>query len=91
VPGSLLRVVARSKDTVDFAHWTDASGPLQAWLANVETSDAGVLCGASDGYLHPQFPQPGQGKVAPSGTPQNPYNPVWPTAASGSCGISSGT
>jgi hypothetical protein len=91
VPGTLLRVVTRSKDTVDFAHWTDSSGPLQPWLTNVEISDAGVLCGTTDGYLHPQFPQPGQGNVTPSGTPQNPYNPAWPTAASGSCGVSGGT
>ncbi len=73
-PDSRLRIVAHENATVQFAQWYDPGGSLQPWIYNFGASYAGALCGTTDGFVHPAFPQLGPGKVKPSGAPINPYN-----------------
>jgi hypothetical protein len=91
VAGTLLRVVTQTWDTVYFAQWTDPGGALQPWVADINTSHAGALCGFTDGFVHPQFPVPGHPGTAPSGLPKNPYSLNGPPVKSGTCAASTGT
>jgi len=86
-PSDRARVVTHVQMTVEFGHWTDAGGPLQPWVTDVSVSHAGALCGETDGFVHPQFSEPG--KVTPSGL-ANPYDlgtPIKP----GTCQAATGT
>jgi hypothetical protein len=73
VPSSLMRVVVHDEGPVSFATWDDPGGPLEPWWQMVNTV-AGIKCGATDGYVHPQFPVNAPGKVKPTGSPVNPYD-----------------
>jgi hypothetical protein len=50
----------------------DPGGALEPWWQPQSTA-AGSLCGAEDGYVHPDFSGEPQ-KIRPSGAPVNPYD-----------------
>jgi hypothetical protein len=73
VPSSLMRLVVHDEGPVSFGTFDDPGGPLEPWWQMVNTI-AGIKCGATDGYIHPQFPVSGPGKKRPTGSPVNPYD-----------------
>lgn len=78
-PLTLTRIVVRYIVDDDFAAYDDPGGSLEPWWRLMDRLDAGALCGVNDGYVHPQFPDAGPGKVKPTGTPVNPYDQKAPT------------
>jgi hypothetical protein len=73
-PSTRMRIVARTVLTVQFATWNDPGGSLEPWVASAPGGPAGILCGFSDGFVHPAFPGGPANTVKPSGTPIDPYN-----------------
>jgi hypothetical protein len=77
-PADWMRVVDQESGYFDLAQWDDPAGPLEPW-AFTGTSHAGVICGTTDGYIHPDYPNNrGQG-IQPSGPPVNPYSTATPS------------
>jgi hypothetical protein len=74
-PADWMRIDAHQYGTFDFAQWSDPGGPLQPWDDTI-ISQAGGMCGTTDGFLHPDYPierVPGASPV-PSGPVVNPYS-----------------
>jgi hypothetical protein len=80
-PDDWMRIVAQDYGDVYFAQWDDPSGPLEPWL-ETGISPAGGLCGMSDGYVHPAYPNGARSKVRPSGSTLNPYSGAPPPTSS---------
>jgi hypothetical protein len=74
-PSSRIRVIARTEITGLFYPWDDPGGNLEPWVLDITDFDADAQCGATDGFVHPAFPQTGPGKVQPSSGPRvDPYD-----------------
>lgn len=73
LPLTRMRIVARAVIEADFAQWDDPGGPPEPWW-RPQAAVAGALCGTTDGYVHPDFPDGTPQRVRPSGVPVNPYD-----------------
>ena len=89
-PSDWMRLVTHRHGSYEFVPWPDLGDPLQPW-DDTTTSQAGGLCGATDGYLHPDYPSergPGAYPSA-SGPAVNPYS--FATYVPAGCTQSTGT
>jgi hypothetical protein len=75
-PTRWMRVVVQASGYVAFADWAGAATSFEPWV-EYTGSVAGVVCGTTDGYVHPDYPNnspAGTGPTAsPSGTAIDPY------------------
>jgi hypothetical protein len=74
-PSDWMRLVTHRHGSYEFVPWPDLGDPLQPW-DDTTVSQAGGLCGTTDGYLHPDYPserKPGA-YPSPSGPAINPYS-----------------
>lgn len=92
-PSDWMRVVDDQHGSFEFAQWDDPGGPLEPWDQTV-IDNAGIQCGTTDGYIHPDYPSERErlGAPTPSGPVINPYAPP-PTSTPGTavCQRTSGT
>lgn len=77
-PASWMRIVEEVGWTVSFGDWAGASTTFEPSISTTGIGGvAGVLCGTSDGYQHPDYPDnPSAGarpSDSPTGTPVDPY------------------
>jgi hypothetical protein len=74
-PSDWMRLVTHRHGSYEFVPWPDLGDPLQPW-DDTTVSQAGGLCGTTDGYLHPDYPsERGPGAYpSPSGRAINPYS-----------------
>jgi hypothetical protein len=75
-PDEWMRVVQQRYGYLDFA----AGNASAIYDFSLDGSVAGVACGTTDGYIHPDFPQGPPSSVQPSGSPVNPYSLATPGA-----------
>jgi hypothetical protein len=89
-PSDWMRLVTHRHGSYEFVPWPDLGDPLQPW-DDTTTSQAGGLCGATDGYLHPDYPsERGPGAhPSPTGPALNPYS--FATYSPAGCTRSTGT
>jgi hypothetical protein len=73
-PADWMRVVGQATGYFQFDTFQDPGGALQPWDFSVFPSEAGIRCGATDGYIHPDYPSGPPLKVQPSGAPIDPYS-----------------
>lgn len=87
---SWMRVVDEESGSVDFGDWAGAATTFAPWV-QFSGSAAGALCGARDGYQHPDYPNDVAARptVSPTGTPVNPY--ALGKSISGVCQSTTGT
>ena len=83
-----MRVVTQTAWTVMFGDWAGAATPFQPWV-EFNGFVAGIQCGATDGYAHPDYPSGPQPTVSPSGTAVDPY--AMATAEPANCQRTTGT
>jgi hypothetical protein len=69
-----MRVVAEDTWLVQFADWNGAATTFAPWV-DTGGGVAGIVCGAKDGYQHPDYPVEvaTQPAASPSGTAVDPY------------------
>lgn len=85
-----MRVVVQASGAVLFGNWAQAATSFEPWVQYIGSS-AGVLCGTTDGYIHPDYPGTaarGAGP-SPSGTAVDPY--AMGASGSSGCHPSTGT
>ncbi len=70
-PAKWMRLVAHRTDDYLFAHWEGSTSPLKPWVMS-DSDDTPILCGTTDGYVHPDYTQSsgGLGK----GAATDPYS-----------------
>lgn len=87
---SWMRVATEESGSVDFGNWEGVTATFAPW-AHFAGTAAGTLCGARDGYRHPDYPSDlaVQPSVSPSGTPIDPY--ATGKAYTGTCEATTGT
>lgn len=73
-PADWMRIVGQVSGYVQFDDWQDPGGPLQPWDVSAYPAEAGVRCGTTDGYDHPDYPGGPPLKVQPTGPTVNPYS-----------------
>ena len=88
-PSNMARIVAQTYDTFLFARWNDPGGPLEPWVADGRVADSGVQCESEDGYVHPQFVEPGA--VPPPGHTVDPYKLNGSQPVGSACVATTGT
>jgi hypothetical protein len=94
VPTDWMRLLAHQYGSFDFAQWNDPGGRLEPWDQTI-IGHAGLRCGSTDGYLHPDYPSErasGAGGTQ-SGPALNPYSNATDVPGGGAvCGnLSTGT
>jgi hypothetical protein len=90
-PGDWMRVLDHQYGSFDFAQWDDPGGPLEPWDQTV-IGNAGLQCGTTDGYMHPDYPSERTPAPTESGPAINPYSSSTTTPGGGAvCGRTSGT
>ena len=93
-PADWMRFLAHQYGSFDFARWDDPGGSLQPW-DQTTIGHAGLRCGSTDGYLHPDYPS--ERASGPGGTQSgpalNPYSSATAVPGGGAvCGtLSTGT
>jgi hypothetical protein len=92
-PTDWMRFLAHKYGSFDFAQWDDPGGPLQPWN-QTSIGHAGIRCGFTDGYQHPDYPSErssGAGGTQ-SGPAINPYSGATAVPGGGAvCGRTTGT
>jgi hypothetical protein len=87
-PGDWMRVVQQQYGYFDF----EPSSMTDFQSFNMGFATGGGLCGVTDGYIHPSFPQGPPSTVQPSGPAQDPYSLATPQAGVGyTCHPTTGT
>jgi len=90
-PGDWMRVLDHQYGSVDFAQWDDPGGPLEPWDQTL-IGNAGIQCGTTDGYIHPDYPSERTPAPTQSGPAINPYSQATSVPGGGAvCGRTSGT
>lgn len=90
-PSDWMRVLDHQYGSVDFAQWDDPGGPLEPWDQTI-IGNAGIQCGTTDGYIHPDYPSERTPVPAQSGPAINPYSRSTAVPGGGAvCGRTSGT
>lgn len=92
---SWMRIVDEVVWTLTFGDWKGATSSFEPVLGipGNRGGVAGALCGSTDGYQHPDYPNQigaAQPTVSPSGKPVNPYAMGQSRAAAG-CETTTGT
>ena len=77
-PASWMRIVNEVGWTLSFGDWAGAATTFEPSISTTGIGGvAGVLCGTSDGYQHPDYPDNPSAEARPSdsptGTPVDPY------------------
>jgi hypothetical protein len=74
-PTAWMRVINEVSWTVSFGNWAGAASPFEPWVTGTGIGGiSGALCGTTDGYQHPDYPDTGaRPSVSPTGTPVDPY------------------
>lgn len=94
-PASWMRVLDEVAWTVTFGDWQGAATPFEPSVGDTGNVGgvSGAICGTTDGYQHPDYPNnlpaSAQASSSPSGTPVNPYEMGKPVT--GSCEATTGT
>ena len=86
--GSWMRIVDEDQWTVEFGNWQGAATAFTPWVKD-GGSVSGSMCGTTDGYQHPDYPNLRAAQPTPSGTPVNPY--VLGQSSSAICRATTGT
>jgi hypothetical protein len=87
-PYDWMRIVQQQYGYLEFA--PSSMGVFAS--SSFDSFTAGGLCGVTDGYIYPDFPQGLSPSVQPSGPAQDPYSLATPAASSGStCRPTTGT
>jgi hypothetical protein len=87
-PTDWMRFLGHHYGTFDFAPWSGPGSPLKPWDQTI-LGHAGLRCGETDGYVHPDYPSlrslgPG---ATESGRPIDPYSTATAVPGGGStCG-----
>jgi hypothetical protein len=90
-PSDWMRVLDHQYGSVDFAQWDDPGGPLEPWDQTI-IGNAGLQCGTTDGYMHPDYPSERSPAPTQSGPAVNPYSQSTSVPGGGAvCGRTSGT
>jgi hypothetical protein len=92
-PTDWMRFLAHQYGSFDFAQWDDPGAPLQPWDQTF-IGHAGIRCGFTDGYQHPDYPS--ERASGPGGTQSgpavNPYSGATDVPGGGAvCGRTTGT
>jgi hypothetical protein len=92
-PEAWTRVVAEAAWTVAFGNWQGDSSTFAPWINTNDSSGfAGIVCGTTDGYQHPDYPAAAAApdpSDSPSGAPVDPY--VAGQSKPGACQAATGT
>ena len=91
-PADWTRVVSHLSGSVDFARWDDPGGALEPRDRTV-VETAGLGCGASAGYIYPDYPSDQWTDSAQSGPVIGPYSPgsaAAPGGAAAACAPGAG-
>lgn len=90
-PSDWMRVLDHQYGSFDFAQWDDPGGPLEPWDQTI-IGNAGLQCGTTDGYVHPDYPSERTPAPSQSGPAINPYSLSTSVPSGGAvCGRTSGT
>jgi hypothetical protein len=90
-PSTLMRVVDREVVNVDFGAVASTAGAFQPWWGIAGGGDAGALCNAADGFVHPQFPGKPSAQATAKGRAVDPYDQSTPAPGRGTCHPVTGT
>jgi hypothetical protein len=93
-PASWMRIVNEVDWTLSFGNWAGAATTFEPSISTNRVGGvAGALCGMTDGYQHPDYPDnpasEAQPTDSPSGTPVDPYVMGQPRSAG--CQATTGT
>jgi hypothetical protein len=92
-PTDWMRFLAHQYGSFNFAQWNDPGRPLQPW-DQTSIGHAGIRCGSTDGYQHPDYPSErvsGAGGTQ-SGPAIDPYsNATDAPGGAAACGRTTGT
>ena len=90
-PADWMRLVDHQYGSIDFAPWDDPGGALEPWDRTI-IGNAGVQCGTTDGYIHPDYPSDRSVGARQSGTAIHPYSTATSVPGGGAvCGRTTGT
>jgi len=90
-PADWMRLVDHQYGSIDFAPWDDPGGALEPWDRTI-IGNAGVQCGITDGYIHPDYPSDRSVGARESGTAIHPYSTATSVPGGGGvCGRTTGT
>jgi hypothetical protein len=86
-----MRLLDHQYGSFDFAPWDDPGGALEPW-DHTSIGNAGIQCGATDGYIHPDYPSERSAHPSGSGPAVNPYSTATSVPGGGVvCGSTTGT
>jgi hypothetical protein len=86
-----MRLLDHQYGSFDFAPWDDPGGALEPWDRTI-IGHAGIQCGTTDGYIHPDYPSERSANVSESGPVINPYSTATSIPGGGAaCGRMTGT
>lgn len=90
-PDDWMRVIDHQYGSFAFAHWDEPNGQLEAFDQTI-IGNAGIQCGTTDGYIHPDYPSQRTSGATESGPAVNPFSSATSQASGGAvCGRTSGT
>ena len=90
-PADWMRLLDHQYGSIDFAPWDDPGGALEPWDRTI-IGHAGIQCGTTDGYIHPDYPSERSANVSESGPAVNPYSSATSIPGGGAaCGRTTGT
>ena len=90
-PADWMRLVDHQYGSIEFAPWDDADGALEPWDRTI-IGNAGVQCGTTDGYIHPDYPSDRYVDARESGAAIHPYSTATSVPGGGAvCGRTTGT
>ena len=90
-PADWMRLLDHQYGSIDFAPWDDPGGALEPWDRTI-IGHAGIQCGTTDGYIHPDYPSERSANVSESGPAINPYSSATTIPGGGAaCGRTTGT
>jgi hypothetical protein len=74
-PADWMRLTTHQAGRFDFAQWDGSVGLLTPW-DQATISTAGIICGETDGYIHPSYPtlESTGATPSPSGSAIDPYS-----------------
>lgn len=93
-PADWMRIVNEVAWIVSFGNWQGSATAFEPWVSgdSAKGGVAGALCGTTDGYQHPDYPNnaaSAQSSVSPTSTPIDPYQ--LGKTSSGKCQATTGT
>jgi hypothetical protein len=90
-PTDWMHLLDHQYGSFDFAPWDDPGGALEPWDHTI-IGNAGIQCGITDGYIHPDYPSERSAHPSGSGPAVNPYSTATSVPGGGAvCGRTTGT